>query len=113
MARLKQGLPGGAQAADVTTTEVVMDLTALRNYQVTVWSDEQDILFCFQATPAGGTLVTYDAAQAASLSALVADRLGAGVKADPILVVNAAPYLVVRTVSGTGDVHVKVIGVGE
>lgn len=90
-----------------------MDLTALANRRVSIWSDEQDLLFCFQATAAGGALVTYDADQAASLTALVADRLAVGEKSAPRLVLNTNAYLVVKTVSGTGDVHVKVVGDGE
>lgn len=107
------GLPGGAQKASVTTTEVVLDLSVLANKRVTIWCDDQDIQFCFTSVSTGGTLVTYTADQAASLTALVSDRLGAGVKAEPRLVLNISPYLVVRTFTGTADVHVKVVGDGE
>ena len=70
-----------------------------------VWSDDADLWFCFGDGTSTTLLVS--GAEAASLTSLKADRVAKGVKA-PRIVTNGAGYLIVRAVSGSGTVHVKV-----
>ncbi len=100
-------LSGGANAA-LTTSESVTDLSELAGCQVAIWCDDQDIWFSGAPTSAGGTLVTGN--QAASLTALVADRVGKGTKV--FRRVGREPYLVAKTVTGTGTLRVKVVEKG-
>jgi len=100
-----KGRSGGAQKGSVSTTEVVMDLTALAGMRCKIWSDDDDLLFSFSSTNATG-LVSLTADQAASATALVADRSPLGLGA--IRLVSARyPYMVVRHASLTGTVRVK------
>ncbi len=103
---LIKGCPGGAQAA-VTATAVAVDLTALVRHEVMIWSDDQDLWFCFAVDNSSTTLVT-SGASAASLTSLVADRVavGTGVRR---FVNPRYPVMIVKTVSGSGTLKVKVI----
>lgn len=99
--------PGGAQAA-LTTAESYVDLSALAGCDVMIFCEEQDIYF--SGAPVGtvsGTLVT-TGTQTASLTALVADRVGVGVKVVRRVDRNY-PVLVVKTVTSTGTLKVKVV----
>jgi hypothetical protein len=98
------GLLGGAQAA-ITTSPVAVDLRALAGRSVLVWSDDADLWFTF-GDGSSTTLVTAGA-EAASLTNLKADRVARGYKAAR-LISNGSAYLIVRAVSGSGTVHVKV-----
>jgi hypothetical protein len=101
-----QGLPGGANIA-VSTTPVAVNLGPLAGYVVYLCCNEQDILVCFtEDESTSTTLVT--AAQAPSLTALVADPIGATIKAERQVLVKYS-RLVVRTASGSGTLVIKPI----
>lgn len=97
---------GGAQAA-LTTVAVAVDLTALQGRLVAIWCDEQAIWFSGAPDGSSTTLVT-SGASAASLTSLVADRLGAGVKGFRLVRADQ-PFLIVSTVTSTGTLKVKVV----
>lgn len=101
------GLPGGAQAENVDTTPVAVDLTALARCEVLIWCDTDDLWFGW-ADSATSPALTVSGASAASRTSNKADR--AGMSVGKLRTVSAAyPFLIVRTVSGTGAlVHVKV-----
>lgn len=102
------GAPGGAQDDSLTTSELTLDLTALAKYPVLIWSDDQDIWFSFSASASGNTLVT-SGDSAASLTSLKADRAAKSI--GKVRVVSPKyPYLVVKSVTSTGTIHVKVVG---
>ncbi len=92
---------GGALA--VTTTEATLDLQALMGCYVAIWSTDQNILYC-GSDAATGTLVT--GAAAASLTSLKADQNGKGVKSFRFV---AHRYLIAKTDTGSGVLHVKVV----
>jgi hypothetical protein len=99
-------LRGGAQAA-LTTTETIVDLSAFAGRTVHLYCAEGDIWFCASPDSTAQTLVTAGA-QAASATALVADRAAQGAKV-PREINPAEPYLVVKMVTGTGTLKVKCI----
>lgn len=101
------GLPGGAQEDSLSTTEVAVDLTALVRMEVKIWCDDADIWFSFAATATPATLTT-SGDLAASTSALKADRSGQSVGVFRV-VSPKYPFLIVKTASGTGTLHVKPI----
>lgn len=82
-----------------------MDLAALAGCEVLIWSDDQDLWFCFTSA-ASGTLVT-SGDSAASRTSLKADRVATGTKVRR-LVELPNTYLAVKTVTGSATVHVKV-----
>ncbi len=96
---------GGAQAA-LTTSESVLDLTALLGCTVAIYCDEQDVWFSGAPTAAGGSLITAGASPASKTS-LVADRIGAGKKAFRVL--GADAFIVAKTVTSTGTLKIKVV----
>lgn len=98
------GLPGGAQDDSLTTSEIYLDLSALARMEVKIWSDDADIWFSFNSA-GSGTLVT-SGDQAASTTALKADRSARSVGVRRI-VHPRWPFLVVKSVSGSGTIHVK------
>lgn len=102
-----KGVPGGAQKASVGTTPVAVDLTALAGRRVKIWSNEDDLQFSFAASSASTTLVTAGD-QAASTTALVADRVALGTGGIR-LVSKKYPFLIVRHATLTGTVRVKPI----
>ncbi len=97
-------LCAGGAAQATTTSEAYLDLRALQGCTVAIFCDDQDVYFCGSAT-ASGTLVT--GTQAASMTALVADRVGKGTKV--FRRIDNQPYLVHKTVTGTGTIKVKVV----
>ena len=100
------GLPGGAQENSLTTTEVAVDLSALANMEVLIWSDDQDIWFCFTPASETSTTLITSGDSAASKTSLKADRAAKSV--GKLRVVNPKyPRLVVKTATGTGTLHVK------
>lgn len=99
------GSPGGAQAT-LTTSAVAVDLSTFKGRSVLLWADA-DIWFSFASVDTDLTLVT-SGASAASTTSLKADRLQSGVKI-PRMVTNPYPYLIVKTVTGTGTLHVKML----
>lgn len=102
------GLPGGAQK-DLTTTEIYVNLAPFAEKTVSLWSVDGDIWFCFaRVGTVSGTLVTAGD-QDPSSTALVADRAGKGRKVRR-RVSEAYSVLVVRMVTGTGTLKVKVTG---
>lgn len=104
------GLTGGAQAA-LTTSEAYVDLSALAGRTVKLWCADGDIWFSAAANgTTSGTLVTAGV-QAASDTALVAERLAAGWK-EPFFIKSTHTVLVVKMVTGTGTLKVKVVGDG-
>ncbi len=97
---------GGVKA--LTTTESVMDVRALAGCKVAIWSDDQDVWFCGTSAAAGGTLVTAGTDSAASVTALIADRVGKGSKV--FRTISAAEgYIVAKTVTGSGALKIKVV----
>lgn len=101
-----KGFPGGANIA-LTTTEQVVDLSALGGYQVALVCNTQDWLFSFapgSETSATPTLVT--AATPVSTSTYVADPVGATIK---IVREVTQPFtkLVCKCSSGTGTLVIK------
>jgi len=98
------GMPGGAQEDSLSTSEAYVDLTALAGYEVQIFCDDQDIWVCFNSAASGSLVTSGDSA--ASLTSLKADRIAVGTKM-PRLVLNKYPFLVVKTVTGTGTLHVK------
>lgn len=109
------GLPGGAQKATVGNNPAAasaLDLTAFIGQRVKIWSDEGDLYFSF--APDGGTtaLVT-TGDQAASESALVADRAAQGLGVFR-RVSKAAPWIVAAHVTAaTGTLRVKRVAVSD
>lgn len=100
-------MPGGAQRTGVTTTPVTIDLSELADYEVDIWSDEQDIWVGFGPDTSDTDLVIAGDL-AASRSRIKGRRAARGY---PLRrkVWNRFPVLVVRTQSGTATVHVQVV----
>lgn len=99
--------PGGAIVA-LTTTETTVDLTNLQGLEIYLWCDEQDVLFSASNNATGNVLIS--TASPASSTALIADRVAAGIKISRM--VGTAKYLVAKTVMLTGTLRIKVIGSG-
>ncbi len=103
------GLPGGANLA-LTTVAQAFDLSVLAGRKCLFWCDEGQVEFSFtEKTSTSVALVT--ASQAASVTALVADKAGAGVKL-PRTVRSKYSRLVARIASGTGTLRIKPIEEG-
>lgn len=100
------GMPGGAQDDSLTTSEIYLDLSALARMEVKIWSDDADIYFAFNSVGSGTLITSGD--QAASTTALKADRTAKSVAVRRI-VHPRWPFLVVKSVTGTGTIHVKVV----
>lgn len=100
-------LPGGALAA-ITGTAVAVDLAVLAGYEVEIWCDDQDILFCPSDAASTSTTLVTAAPQAASLTVLVAYGAAKGVPA-PFVVAVPNTRLVVATATGSGTLRVKPI----
>ncbi len=98
---------GGAVKA-LTTTESVLDVRALQGCLCAIWNDSQDMWFCATSNPAGGTLITAETDLAASVTALIADRVGKGTKVFRRIGPGEG-YIVAKTVTGTGGLKVKVV----
>jgi hypothetical protein len=99
------GMPGGSLDAAVGTTAVAIDLRAFIGLKVMIWSDDEDVLFSFAADDSDTTLISAGD-QAASTSALVADRAAVGFKV-PRVVLKAYPWLIAAHATGTGTIRVK------
>lgn len=100
-----RGMPGGAQKSGVGTSPVALNLTPLAKQVVDIWSDDQDLLYCFAST-GDSTSLTYAGDLDASDVVLKATRIAAGYKAR-VEVWARYPYLIVGTVAGTTVVHIK------
>lgn len=100
---LKFSAGGGVYA--ITATPIAVDLTPLVGRLVVLFCDEQKIHFSGAADGSSTALVT--TATAASMTALVADKLAAGMKSVPRLVRADMPFLIVATSTGSGTLFVK------
>lgn len=106
--QLTRGIAGGAIQTGVTTTPVAIDLRALGGRPCKIWCDEGDIWFCFAKLASDAASLVVSGDQAASTTALVADRTAAGL-AVVRQVSKMSPFLVVRSVFSTqGPVTVRV-----
>lgn len=109
-----RAIPGGCVQTGVTTTPVAIDLRALGSRPVKIWCEEGDFYFCAARLASdAASLVT--GSQAASLTALVADRAAAGVGVVR-QVSKQFPFLIVRMVlstQGAGTIRVKPLSAGD
>lgn len=101
------GCPGGAQRSGVTTAAQAVNLNALSDREVDIWSDDQDLLYCF-AKGAGNTALLYAGSQNANVNVLKASRIEKG-KPARVWVWSRYPWLIVATVAGETTVHVKLV----
>ena len=98
-------LPGGAQKA-ITATPIAVDLTNLVGYKVLIYSLDQNIRFCAQASASPTTLLADSTDTTASDSAMVAYQVAKGF-AVPFEVTRAYPFIIVATDTGSGNLKVK------
>lgn len=110
-----KGIPGGAQQSGVGTTPVAIDLRALGGRLVKIWCDEQDLFFCFAENASDAANLVVSGTQAASTTALVADRVEQGTA---ILrqITRKHPWLIVRistTLQGPGTVRIKPVSAAD
>lgn len=110
-----RGIAGGAILTGVTTTPVALDLRALGGRPCKIWCDEGDIWFCFAKLASDAASLVVSGDQAASTTALVADRTAPG-RAVVRQVSKMSPFLVVRMVAafnGPGTIRVKPLSAGD
>lgn len=108
-------IEGGAIQTGVTTTPVAIDLRALGGRPVKIWSDEADFYFCAAKLASQAASLVTSGNQAASTTALVADRAAAGC-AVVRQVSKMSPFLIVRAVTSTSGpitIRVKPLSAGD
>jgi hypothetical protein len=99
-------LSAGGGVFAITTTPAAFDLSALAGRHVAIYCDTQAILF--SGAPDGSNTTLVSTATAASLTALIADKVAAGLKA--VRLVRAdMPFLIAATDASTGTLIVKVV----